>query len=175
MTYFGTQTPSRPVLPAVIAGIALILAGVLSVGGLNIFGARYGFGFCPLIVIAIWPRQAHNVLSVFLIFLAGIFTDWATAGVVGQWSLTLVVTWALMRPELRSEPFSPMSFGLIWFGICCLAVLLLTLSGRFVFGLFPDFSTFARQALIATLFLPVIMLLRAPLARLFSDGDEWDR
>lgn len=175
MSYLGTQAPNRPILPAIIAGVALILAGAFSVGGVNAFDFRFGFGFFPLIVIAIWPRQAHSLVSLLLIFFAGVFTDWATGGIVGQHALILTVIWGVMRPELRSGPYALLSFLPIWVAACGLAIVLYALTGRFVYGVWPDYYVFVREMLAATVLIPIILLLRARLAVVFSDGEEWDR
>ncbi len=175
MTYLDTQAPIRRIWPAVVAGISLLLASALSVGGLNIFGAFAGFGFLPLVIIAIWPRQANTILSLLFVFMAGIFTDWATAGVIGQWALVYSVIWGVLRPELRSAPYAPVSLLVFWLAICGLAILLLSVSGWFVFGIMPDLRSLGRQMILATFVLPLISLMRGVISRRFSDSEEWDR
>lgn len=173
MTYLNVQAPVRKIWPAIIAGLALFMAGALSISGINMFDARLGFGFVPLLVLAIWPRQANTLVSLALVFFAGIFTDWATGGLMGQWSLIFVLVWGLMRPELRNAPFAPLGLGLIWLAICGLALLIISMSGLFVYGIWPDIAALGRQIIIATALLPFVMLLRRGLAMRFNDNEDW--
>lgn len=173
MTYLDVQAPTRKVWPALLAGLSLFIAGATSIAGLNLFGAHVGFGFVPLLVLTIWPRRANLLLSLGLVFIAGLFTDWATGGVNGQWALVFVLIWGFLRPELRSSPFSPIVLFLVWLATCGLAIAILSLSGYFVFGILPDFASLGRQMILATLMLPLLMLLRRGLAMRFSDNDDW--
>lgn len=173
MTFLDVQAPQRKIFPAIVAGIALLLAGSVSIAGLNIFGLRTGFGFIPLLVLAIWPRQANALVSLGFVFLAGLFTDWATGGIYGQWALTFVLIWGFLRPELRGSPYSPLSFFLVWLAICGLALVTLSMTGYFVFGIFPDLSVLGRQMILATICLPAAILLRRGLAMRFSDREDW--
>ncbi len=173
MTYLDVQAPAQKIWPALFAGISLFIAGAVTVSGVNMFGTRFGFGFLPLLVLAIWPRRANRLVSLFFIFLAGIFTDWATGGVMGQSSLVFVLVWGLMRPELRSAPFAPLGLGLMWIAICGLASLIMSMSGYFVYSVGPNFAVLGRQIIIATLCLPVVMLLRRGLAMRINDDEDW--
>jgi len=137
MTYYEMHAPIRKKTPAVLAGLALFIAGALSIGGINLLGAYAGFEFLPLLVLAIWPRNAHNLLSLAFVFAAGLFTDWATGVTVGQWALVFTVIWGVMRPELRSTPYAPLSFSAMWFAICGLSLVLVSVSGWFVKGIMP--------------------------------------
>ncbi|MEP3653533.1 MAG: hypothetical protein ABJO36_01440 [Litorimonas sp.] len=173
MTFMDVQTQNRKVLPAIVAGVALLIAASSSIAGLNMFGARIGFGFIPLLVLAIWPRRANTLISLPLVFLAGLFTDWATGGITGQWALLFVLVWGFLRPELRSSPFAPISLCLVWLATCGLAIVVLSASGYFVFGLWPDFAALGRQMIFATVLLPLFLLLRHGLALRFSDSEDW--
>ncbi len=173
MTFFDTHPPLRRIWPAITAGIALFIAGAIAVGGVNVLGVRAGFGFIPLTIIAVWPRQANTLLSILFVFLAGVFTDWATGGLVGQSALVFTVIWGVLRPELRSEPYSLVSIILFWLATCGLAMVLIGVTGWFVYGVRPDFASFGRQLVVATICLPLIVLLRGVLAgRLFAT-DDW--
>ena len=173
MTYFETQAPIRKKLPAIVSGLALFLASALSIGGIHVLGFYVGFGFIPLLVLAIWPRRAATLLSFAFVFFAGLFTDWATGGITGQWALVFTVMWGWLRPELRSSPFTPMSLFLVWFASCGLALILLSISGWFVFRVFPDLASLGRQMLLATVLLPMFMLFRSLIASWFGERDDW--
>lgn len=173
MTYLDVQAPQRKIMPALLAGFALFVAGAISIAGINLFGVMTGFGFIPLLVLAIWPRQTNTLVSLALVFCAGLFTDWATGGIYGQWSLTFILIWGFLRPELRSSPFSFLSLLPVWLATCGLAFVTLYLSGYFVLRIFPDLAVLGRQMLLATVCLPLIMLLRRGLAVRFSDREDW--
>lgn len=173
MTYYEMQAPIRKILPALIAGLSLFLASVVSIGGLNIFGAQVGFGFVPLLILTIWPRHANALVSLAFVFFIGLFTDWATGGIIGQWALVFTLIWGVLRPELRGAPFAPIRLLFVWFATCGLALVLLSLSGWFVFGILPDFTSLGRQMIFATLLLPIFMLLRRVVATRFGDREDW--
>lgn len=173
MTYYDMQGPARKTLPAIVAGLALILSGALSIGGVNMFGAYFGFAFIPLLVLAIWPRHANTAVSLILVFLAGLFTDWGTGGILGQWALVFIVIWGLLRPETRSSPFSPIGFFFSWLTICGISFILLSLSGWFVFEILPDSTSLGRQIILATLLLPLALLLRQMIVWRIGENEAW--
>ena len=175
MTFYEMRAPVRKVLPAIVAGVALFLSCALSIGGLNMFGAYFGFGFIPLLVLTIWPRHANISVSLLLVFLAGLFTDWGTGGIIGQWTLVYLVIWGFLRPELRGAPFSLSGLFLAWIAICAIAFILFTFSGWFVFGVMPDFATLGRQILLASLMLPIALVLRYIFAKRIGENEAWGR
>lgn len=175
MTYYDMQGPVQKTLPAIVAGIALFLAGAISIGGVHALGHYMGFGLVPLIVIAIWPRHANEIVSLVFVFLAGLFTDWATGGVLGQWALVFCAAWGVCRPSLRSSAFAPVGFVLIWLAMCAMAVLLISLSGWFVFGVFPDFAAMGRQVVLASLCLPLALVIRHWVGSRIGENDAWGR
>lgn len=173
MTFRDIQAPIRQVRSSIIAGIALFITAAFSIGGLNLFGARVGFGFVPLIIIAIWPRYANTLASLALVFSAGLFMDWASGGIVGQSSLVFVLAWGFLRPEMRNDSFSPVTLFFVWLATCGLALVIHSLSGYFVVRIWPDFLSLGWQILFATCLLPIFMLLRSGLAVLVNDSEDW--
>jgi len=173
MTYLSVQNPVKKISPALAAGLALMIAAVISVSGVNVFGLYYGFGFLPLLVLLIWPKRANTLLSLAIVFLAGIFMDWATGGLRGQSSLIFVLVWGYLRPECRSAPFAPVSLFMIWILTCALAILVIAVSGYFVFGINPDFFPLLRQAILATLLFPLLILLRRMVVLRLNENDNW--
>jgi len=47
------------------------------------------------------------------------------------------------------------------------------LSGMFVLGIRPDFAVLGRQMILATVLLPVFLLMRRGIEMRFSDREEW--
>jgi len=173
MTYLGIQTQKQKIWPTIVAALSLFMASATSIAGLNLFGAWIGFGFIPLVVLIIWPKRANRFVSLALVFFAGLFTDWATGGIDGQWALVFVLVWGYFRPELRSTPFAPIGLLLVWLTSCGLALVTLSVSGYLVDGIFPDFWAMGRQIILATCLLPVFLLLRHGLAMRANDSEDW--
>ena len=173
MTYLGVQIAIKKKRPAFIAGAALFLTAAMTISGFNIFGSRFGFEFLPLLVLLIWPRRAHTVLSLTLVWFAGLFTDWATGDITGQWALIFILIWGFLRPEMRSSPFAPVSLFFVWLLICLITILVLSVSGYFIYGIMPDISPLGRQMSLATLLLPVVLILRRTVVVRLKDFDDW--
>ena len=173
MTYLDVRTATQKIWPAIVGALALFIAGAASIAGLNLFGAWIGFGFVPLLVLVIWPKRADRLVSLALIFCAGLFTDWATGGIDGQWALVFVLVWGFLRPELRSSPFALTNLILVWLAACGVAMIVLSLSGYFVVRVLPDFAAIGRQMILATCLLPVFLLLRHGLAMRVNDSEDW--
>jgi cell shape-determining protein MreD len=147
----------------------------MSVLSLNVFNTSAGFGFVPLLVILLWPRRANGPISVAGVFIAGLFTDWATGGVLGQWALIYVLGFALLRPEIRNMPFAFLRALLAWFVLAGLAAVLLYASGQFVFGVPADVVAILRQILLATAILPFLLIIRNRLAGATGSSEQWGR
>ena len=173
MTFLGLQTPTKKMSPALIAGAALFLTAAMTISGLNIFGARFGFEFFPLLVLVIWPRRAHTLMSLTLVWFAGFFTDWATGDITGQWALIFILVWGFLRPEMREAPFAPVSLFCVWVLTCLVTMAILSIAGYFIYGILPDFTPLGRQMSLATLLLPIILLLRKAIVVRLKDYDEW--
>jgi len=70
---------------------------------------------------------------------------------------------------MRSSPYALLQFVLAWLTICGLALVVISVAGYFVFGIMPDFKVIGRQIIMATICLPIILLLRGGLSKLFGD------
>ena len=173
MTFRDVAAPIRSIPIAVFAGFILFVMGALSILSINIFGYELGFGFVPLLVLLIWPRRANEIVSLILVFLAGIFTDWGTAGAIGQSSLVYIVTWALFRPELRVEPYAIRSLIIIWGLIGLLVSALILGTGLFIYRVVPDVQSLFLQFILASLIIPIFLLLRFWIVSRFINRDEW--
>lgn len=175
MSFRDVKTPTRSLPAALIAGVFLILAGAFSIVSINVLGKSASLGFLPLIVLVLWPRRANEMASIILIFLAGLFTDWAVGGVVGQSTLIFTIVWIFFRPEMREEPYAFLSLFIIWVLISLLAAALISAAGWFVYRVTPDIMALILQFSVATVMLPCFLLLRRWIAQLYGNGDEWGR
>ncbi len=173
MSFRDVSVPNRSVPIAVIAGLCLAMAGALSVLSISVFSQTFGFGFLPLIVLLIWPRRANEIASLITIFIAGIFTDWGTAGAIGQSSLLYTCIWMLFRPEIRIDPYVFRRLIIVWVLIGVFSILLLSSSGLFIYRVLPDFRSFLTQFILATVLLPIVLSIRYWIFIRFVSRDEW--
>ena len=173
MTFLSMNSPVKRIGPAFIAGAALFFVAAISFAGLHLFGHRFGFGFLPLLVLVAWPKRANTLVSFAIVFLAGLFTDWATGDIRGQWALIFILVWGYLRPEMRSASSTPVGLFLVWLLVCVVAVLSLSFAGYFVYGVRPDLAPMVRQMILATLMLPILMLLRRAVLLRLSESDGW--
>ena len=173
MTYLNMPGTVKRIGPAFAAGVFLFLTGAISFAGLHLFGLRFGFGFLPLVILVIWPRRASTLLSLVLVFLAGLFTDWATGDIRGQWALIFVLVWGYFRPEMRSASNTPLGLIVIWVLVCVIAVIVLSLAGFFVYGVGPNLAPLARQMILASFMLPILVLLRRAILARLNEFDDW--
>ena len=175
MTFVDLQSSQRSVKLALAAGLLLAFLSAVSVLNVNVAGWRVGFGFVPLLVVLLWPRRANGPVSVAVVFLSGLFADWSMGGVVGQWALVYTVIFALLRAELRNEPFAFLRCFFAWLVAVGFVIILLFVSGHFVFGVLPDFGSLLRQAALGTAVLPFVLALRHWTARMAGATDDWSR
>jgi len=173
MNFRHSSIVTRSIPAAMLAGLCLLLAGALSIVSVNIFGQIANFAFLPLIIILLWPRRASEIGSLIVIFIAGLFADWAIGGIIGQSSLIFTIVWMIFRPEMREDPYGFLRLIFIWCLVCILASALISLAGWFVYRVSPDIMAFCLQFFIATLILPFIFVLRRWTALRFAGGDEW--
>ena len=173
MTFLNMNSPVKRIGPAFIAGAALFLVATVSFAGLHLFGHRFGFGFLPLLVLVIWPKRANTLVSFAIVFLAGLFTDWATGDIRGQWTLIFILVWGYFRPEMRNASSTPVGLFLIWLLVCVVAVVGLSLVGYFVYGVRPNLAPMGRQMILATFMLPLLMLLRRAVQVRLNESDRW--
>jgi len=175
MSFRDMSTPLRSLPAAIIAGVFLILAGAFSIVSVNVLGKSVSFGFLPLIVLVLWPRRASEMASIVMIFLAGLFTDWAVGGVIGQSTLIFTIVWMIFRPEMREDPYALFSLLIVWVLIGLLASALIIAAGWFVYRVKPDLVALILQFSLATIMLPCVLLLRRWVTRFYGNGDEWGR
>ncbi len=168
---FINQTPVRRNSHLIPAGFALAVSGLLCVLHLQLFGASWPLLWLPVTVIALWPSRVGPVLSALLLVVAGLWVDFVTLGAPGQWPLVFLVIYSVIRPDRRPAPNSVIS-GLSRVAVALIiAVLVHSLSGRVVYGVWPDVTSVGRGVLVAMLLTPLVILGRAVATRSFSGGD----
>jgi len=170
---FVTPATTTRVLPVLLAFLALVLAGALSLLTINVWQRGVTFYLLPLLVVALWPRGVSGVLSVVSLFIGGLWLDWVTQGASGHWSLIFLIYYAVMRPHQHPPSLSFGAAFLSWGVAVLLGLAALGLTGRGLYGIWPDWAQLVWQAGLATLFLPILWGIRVVVGRLISDPDEW--
>ena len=88
-------------------------------------------------------------------------------------SLVYIVTWALFRPELRVEPYAIRSLIIIWGLIGLLVSALILGTGLFIYRVVPDVQSLFLQFILASLIIPIFLILRFWIVSRFINRDEW--
>ena len=175
MTFRDVSVSNRSIPIALLAGLCLAVAGALSILSIRGFGQTFSFGFIPLLVLLIWPTRSNEIASLAIIFIAGVFTDWGTAGAIGQSSLIYICIWMLFRPEIRVDPYVFRRLFIVWVLIGIFSVILLSVTGVFIYRIAPDFKSFLTQFILATVFLPIVLGLRYWINARFFSREDWRR
>ena len=160
----------RQTTSAVLGLFILTIIGSLSI---NFFNHSVSLSFVPLIGVCLWPRHTKVIISVIFIFLWGLLLDLITSEALGFHTLTYLVVFAVLRPDLRLKRHKFGVASLQWLGIMLLSMFLvyiLSVVGRRVR---PDFLLILLQGIVATVVFPVIYLARNFSRALFSDLDDW--
>lgn len=157
--------------PVVMAFILCLFVAFMHV---NIAGRTLSLLCLPLLFVALWPRNLNAQLSIAVFLVAGLFIDWGSVGAPGQWALIYLAIFAVTRPDQR---LTPLSFWIAlrnWFVAVVIAVIILIVTGSFVYGAWPNFTVLAWQFGLATALLPMLYLLRRVIYYIFSQPDEMD-
>lgn len=170
MAYASASLPRRNghLLPA---AVALLLAGMAAPLHIVLGGASWPLIWLPFSIVALWPRQVAALPSAILLLLGGLWVDWTTLGATGQWASVFLITYAVVRPDL-AESVRGMVSGLARTGQALLIGLpVLVLTGRVVYGLWPDVMALSRGLLVLLLLLPLIIVIRDLFAGRLSRND----
>ena len=169
---FVNQTPVRRNGHLVPAALALAAAGLLCVLHLRLFGSSWPLLWLPVTVVALWPSRVGPVLSAVALVAGGLWVDFATLGAPGQWPLVFLMIYAIIRPDQRPAPDGFVS-GLSRVAVALiLAVVVIGVTGRVVYGVWPDVTSVGRGVLVAMLLSPLVILGRAAATRAVSGDDN---
>jgi hypothetical protein len=159
MKIYATSSNSRPghLWQAVLTVLILSVTGIIS---FTSFGFHISLQWLPLMAVALWPRTATPILSVIALLLLGLFQDWLGYGVPGQWAFLYLLLFLIIRPF---ERIKPLHFGQgmsLWLTSVVVGFLVLTLTGRLIYGVWPDWFRLIVPAVTATIIFPIFWLLR---------------
>jgi len=87
---------------ALMAGGAGFVLVILSTLSLRMGRFETSFIYIPLVAVIMWPRQASRVMTSVMLFLMGMLLDILSAGPVGLWAMIYMISYAIIRPDLRS-------------------------------------------------------------------------
>lgn len=133
---------------------------VLGITTLSIMGFSVSLRWLPLIPVALWPRTAPAITSVIVLFFMGLFQDWIGYDVPGQWALIYLLCYVVLKPY---ERLRPLQFGQAYFNWAVavfIAFTILTVSGRLIYGVWPDWNSLLRSIMWTSVLLPVFWMLR---------------
>lgn len=172
MAYLSSKGPGvrRQTATVIIGLFILTIIGSLSV---NLFNQPVSLSFVPLIGICLWPRNTKVLISIIFVFLLGLLLDIITYEALGLHTLTYLIVFAVLRPDLRLKGHKFGIASLQWLGIILLSMFIvyfLSLVGRRVR---PDLMIIVFQGLVATAAFPLIYLARHYFRSLFTDTDDW--
>lgn len=170
MGYLGVAPVQRNerLLPT---ALALLVTGLLSVLEIRLFNESWPLTWLPFAVVALWPRKVGVWPSGLLLLLGGLWVDWTSWGAPGQWPLVFLLTYALIRPDIRGGSRG-LGAGMTRFALALLiGVPVLILTGWAVYEAWPDWGTLGRGVVMTTLLLPIFIYLRDKLADRMSVDD----
>jgi len=142
---------------AVLTAFILSLLGIIS---FSAFGYQVSLQWLPLLAIALWPRNATPIVSVIAILLLGLFQDWLGYGVPGQWAFVYLLLFIIIRPFERLKPLHFGQASMLWLMSSIFTAVTLTLTGRLIYGVWPDFARLLAPAFTATVLFPIFWILR---------------
>jgi cell shape-determining protein MreD len=154
-----------------VFGLALVLVSMISFG---VGSFEAALTLVPLSGVFLWPHNASSSLSIVLIFCLGILVDILSNGPFGMWALLYLITYGVLRPDLRSRA---LSMQRLWFRFIVWVLLIdavlvllgvITIDGRT--AIWPLIF----QTLMAILIFPLVQGL-VQLSRWMSQRDQSDR
>lgn len=169
-TFSSSRSSSRGQIS--LGFISLAILTVFGALHLNVMGQSVALTLLPFIGICLWPRYAHPILSIVIIFVMGLLMDFATNEPLGFRTLIYLTIFSVFRPDKRIKQHVFVSAFLQWFGILILAVILTYGLGWFVRGTRPDIYALINQAILATALFPVAYIVRIIFRYFLTDPDE---
>lgn len=142
------------------ASLSVFILSILGIVSFTAFGLNISLQWIPLMGVALWPRTATPIFSVIALLLLGLFQDWLGYGVPGQWAFLYLFLFLIIRPFERMKL---LNFGKgisLWFTSVLVGLLVLTITGRLIYGVWPDWLRLIVPAATATIIFPVFWLLR---------------
>ena len=168
---FVNPAPIRRNSHLVPTAVALALAGLFSPVHLTLFDQPWSLVWLPFVILSLWPRQAGPVASCILLFLAGLWVDWATLGATGQWPFVFLVTYAVIRPD-QAERVRGLTVAFVRLAKALLVGgPVFVLSGWLVYGAWPDWIALGRGIFVAVVMLPLVAFARDMFAGRLAGDD----
>lgn len=160
MAGFTSVLPSRRAGHLRQAVVLVFVLTVLGVINISAFGWNLSLQWLPLVAVALWPRGAYPIYSIIALLILGVFQDWVSFGVPGQWALIYLLTYAFIRPF---ERIKTLNFGgglVVWCIAMTVALVTIAFTGRVIYSDWPNWVVLFRMAGIASLFFPLIWYIR---------------
>ena len=163
MAYLGVNPILRNerLIPA---AFTLLLAGLISAVDVRLFGQSWPLTWIPFAAVSLWPRRVGLWGSALLLFIGGLWVDWTTWGAPGQWPLVFLLTYALIRPDIRGSARG-LASGMTRFTLALAVGLpVFVLTGWTIYESWPDWGSLGRGVVVAVILVPIMIFMRDKLA-----------
>lgn len=152
--------------------LMLIVLTVFGAFNLNILGQSITLSLLPLVGICLWPRYAHPVISIVIIFLSGLLLDFLTNENLGFRTLVYLTVFSVFRPDARTKEYIFGTALIRWIGVVLLASIVIYFLSRIGRGVKPDIVSMTRQVLIVTALFPIIYFIRHIFKYFLIDSED---
>lgn len=157
-------------LHAVFGFLITIILSIVGLLSFHISKVDISLIWLPLMGVYLWPRFAAPIISVVLIFIAGLLHDILNAQSLGFTSILFLLVYIFLRPRLSFENSGRSSlwlrFGAV-IGLTIFLILLFKLLGSNI-----SISNFPMQILVTLLLFPVFLGVRNMLSHIFIPTDR---
>lgn len=171
---FLTPTKSYASRHYAPACLALLFSGFMSMLHVNLPGGSVSLLLLPMLIVSLWPRGVNAIVTIVTFFLMGIFMDWGTNGTLGQWVLTYLAIFAVLRPDRRENAVRFIGAVGLWVMGLLIGTIMLIITGWLVYESLPNFVVLLRQALLVSALVPFVVLIRNMARFLLTDPNDRD-
>lgn len=156
------------------ACLALLLSCFISVLHVYLPGGAVSLLLLPMLIVSLWPRGVNAVMTIVTFCLIGIFMDWGTHGTLGQWALTYLAIFAVLRPDRRENPVRFIGAAALWAMGLLIGTVMLIVTGWLVYGVLPNFAVLFRQAILVSALMPFVIMIRNMVRFFLMDPNDRD-
>jgi len=158
-------------VPAICALLVSIVMSAIYVKLPDPIGS-VSFLLLPLLIVTLWPSRCNAVVTIATFLFMGILMDWGTNGALGQWALTYLVVFAVLRPDRRDNYVNFFGAMGMWCIGLLIGVIMLVVTGWVVYATWPNFIILFKQACLVSILMPLIIALRNLVRMMLTDPHD---